>query len=122
MNLNFNDRTGKFDGFTPRSVQPDTKGIEAALGCFGALMLLLLIVALSAIVNGLALVQLWAWFVTPTFIGMPALTLPAAIGITLVVSHFKGYHKQTNDEKEEAKRNPGKVIISSILRIITTPL
>ena len=122
MNLNFNDRTGNFEGFTPRSVQPDTKGLESALGCFGLIMLIPLMVIISSVVNGAALVQLWAWFVVPTFPALPVLTLPVAIGFSLIVSHFKGSAPSDPEGKAEAKRSPGLYITKLVLKILLTPV
>ena len=42
-------------------------------------------VMLGAICNGFVLKMLWGWFVVPTFPAAPSLSIPAAIGISLVV-------------------------------------
>ena len=37
--------------------------------------------------NGFVLTKLWAWFVVPTF-GLPVLSLPLSMGITLIVHYL----------------------------------
>jgi len=57
-------------------------------GCAQALMALLFIPVLrviSVVASGYALTVLWGWFVIPTF-GAPALSLPAAYGLSMIVS------------------------------------
>lgn len=50
--------------------------------------------------RGYVLTVLWAWFVVSTF-AVPALSIPAAIGLCLTVSMFKNRRKDNSmDEKE----------------------
>ena len=49
--------------------------------------------------SGWALTILWSWFVVPTF-RAPALSVPAAIGIALLVRMFGASSSATNDEKK----------------------
>lgn len=41
----------------------------------------------ASIFGGWVLTVLWRWFIIPTF-GLPALSIPLAIGINLVVGHL----------------------------------
>lgn len=41
----------------------------------------------GAMMNGWALSKLWSWFIVSTF-ALPALTIPAAIGVALVVNYL----------------------------------
>jgi hypothetical protein len=56
------------------------------------------VIAFSCVVNGYALAKLWAWFVVPTF-AVPLLTIPAAIGLAMVVSYLT--HNPDLSKKEE---------------------
>lgn len=51
--------------------------------------------ALSAILNGFALKTLWGWFVVETF-GLRNLTIPQALGITLVVGFLTHQYVEDN--------------------------
>ena len=62
---------------------------ETFAGCFAVLAVVVLTPA-SAILSGWVLSKLWAWFMVPA-LNLPALTIPAAIGISLVVSYLT-YH------------------------------
>ena len=48
------------------------------------LLLSALVAGLLSIWEGFVFMKLWAWFVVPMF-GLPALTIPVAIGIALLV-------------------------------------
>lgn len=53
----------------------------------------------AAILNGWALSTIWGWFVVPTF-GVPALSIPTAIGISIVLSlltHQPDLRKENGD-------------------------
>ena len=45
----------------------------------------ILVVVFSIIYNGFALSVLWGWFIVPS-LGAPALTVPYAIGVAMVVA------------------------------------
>ena len=47
-------------------------------------IILVFFIALTTIILGLVLVKLWAWFITPYF-GLPAITVPVAIGLSLIL-------------------------------------
>jgi len=47
-------------------------------------IILVFFIALTTIIHGLVLVKLWAWFITPYF-GLPAITVPVAIGLSLIL-------------------------------------
>ena len=51
----------------------------------------------STILSGWAITKLWAWFMVTTF-GLPTLTIPAAIGLALMVGYFQALPK-SEDEK-----------------------
>lgn len=53
--------------------------------------------AYAAMINGWALSKLWSWFIVTTF-GLPALTIPAAIGLATVVSFMT---TKLDDKKSE---------------------
>lgn len=62
----------------------DTPGCASII--LGGIVLIITLVA-GPIFNGYALSILWAWFIIPTF-SAPSLSIPAAIGISLVVAYL----------------------------------
>lgn len=53
----------------------------------------------AAMLNGWALAKLWSWFIVGTF-GLPALSIPAAIGLSMVVSYLT--HQMSDKKNEDA--------------------
>ncbi len=88
------------------------------LAIFGGVMGIGLAAVFSSIFNGYVLSVLWGWFMVPTF-GVPELSIPAAIGIALVVSYLT--HQMIDCEKEE-KRTFGAEVTKSIIIAIVKPL
>lgn len=60
-----------------------------------------LLVALGAVLNGWALSILWGWFIAPLF-GLPTLSVPAAIGLALVVTFLTKHYEDV--AKDETKK------------------
>lgn len=63
------------------------------------------IVVASTLLRGWVLSILWRWFMVPT-LGLPALSIPQAIGIALVVgmlTHQSQHHLEDKDEKTSTK-------------------
>jgi hypothetical protein len=58
----------------------------------------ILLVTLGPIIKGWVLSILWSWFIVGTF-GLPALSIPAAIGLSLVVG-FINYSRVVKVEEE----------------------
>lgn len=52
------------------------------------------------ILNGWVLSVLWAWFLVPSF-GLPALKIPAAIGIATVVGMLTSQYIHNNESEED---------------------
>ncbi len=65
--------------------------------CIGLVVLMVVMVAVTAILRGWALAMLWGWFVAPTF-EIHALTIVEAIGIGLV---FNLMQTSTADAKKK---------------------
>lgn len=63
--------------------------VENFLGCLGFISFLVIF----AVIRGFLLTTLWAWFIVP--LGQPALTIPLAIGISLIVGFFNITKKET---------------------------
>lgn len=66
------------------------------IGCIVATIVLW---AYAALLNGWAIQKLWAWFIVTTF-GAPALSIPAAIGLGLLVSYLT---QEVKSEKPKEK-------------------
>jgi hypothetical protein len=58
------------------------------------------IVALGAMWEGWVLAILWGWFVVPVF-GLPALSVPVAIGLCLIASVLTNHKTGKEAEKED---------------------
>lgn len=59
----------------------------------------------GAMWSGYVLSVLWGWFIVPTFEGIPALSIPAAIGIASVVGYLtRGLARDTSDHKDPNDR------------------
>jgi hypothetical protein len=54
----------------------------------------------AAMLNGWALSLLWAWFIIPTF-ELPKLSIPAAIGLSMVVAYLTYQVRNNKDEEKE---------------------
>lgn len=61
------------------------------------------------LLNAWALTLLWAWFVVPTF-DVPALTIPVALGLSLIIALFK----PITGEKQSVRRNLAIMIVGII--------
>jgi len=66
----------------------------------------------SSVFNGWAFTILWGWFVVPVF-GLPALSIPAAIGFCMTVGFLT-----TNMEVENKGREFKDVLIEGVCKII----
>jgi ABC-type antimicrobial peptide transport system permease subunit len=77
------------------------KALAVATGFVGAVAGLLVAVCL---LNGWVLLLLWRWFVPVLFPNVPLLTVPVAIGISLIVSLLT--HQDMSDvaKKEDTKK------------------
>ena len=73
----------------------------------------LLLIIPAAIWGGYVLSILWGWFFVPVF-GLPTLSVPQAIGISLIVG-FLTYHYQYEEDDEE-------VLLKRIVGIFLVPL
>jgi hypothetical protein len=73
------------------------------MGFLVVLILFVATVALSSILNGWALSILWEWFMVPVF-ALPSLTIPTAIGISLVVSYLTHHYVDTDKDEENAAK------------------
>ena len=62
------------------------------------LVYLCVLFPLGVMWSGYALSKLWVWFLVPA-LGVPALSIPAAIGLALVVSYMT--HQPTRDDPDK---------------------
>jgi hypothetical protein len=60
---------------------------------------LFVLTPLAMIWSGFALSVIWGWLIVPTFPMMPVLSIPAAIGLTLVIGYLTG--RVTKKDTEE---------------------
>jgi hypothetical protein len=76
------------------------KDNETFLSCLGAIGIVIILVPLSIIMRGWVLSIMWGWFIVPLF-GLPALTIPYAIGVSAVIALLKG--SSTDNKKDDKK-------------------
>lgn len=76
------------------------KDLYEALGKFALAILNLAYSIGCFILSGYVLSILWAWFITSTF-GLPALTIPVALGIMVVVSYLTKQADFNNQDRED---------------------
>ena len=76
-------------------------------GCLGIILFAIASVFFGAVASGWVLSIVWAWFVMPLFPLVPILTIPQAIGFSLVTGMLAGSSSQT-DNKE---RTTGEAIV-----------
>jgi len=82
----------------------------------GTAVMTIVMIVLSAIVNGYVFSQLWAWFVVATF-GLTAITIPQAIGLAMVVGWFKTGLKQ--DDSLDEYKGFNKLVAMFIAQVFT---
>lgn len=75
---------------------------------------------LSSVVNGLVLKIMWEWFVADTF-GLPSLTIPLAIGLSIVVG-FLTYQDSTTDKTSPESKSEAERTITLIAYGIIRPM
>ncbi len=94
--------------------KPGAAGTVALVSSFviGGIILLAVLMAAGAIVEGWALATLWGWFVVGTF-NVPELSLALAIGLILTVRLV--CHNQRSSSHPDEKTNFG--VLFSILFI-----
>lgn len=73
-------------------------------------------IILAAIVNGYVLSILWGWFFVP-LLGLPALSIPGAIGIVLVVGYLT-HQYEPSDEGKGLESICGTLIVRPILVLL----
>ncbi len=66
---------------------------------FGKFTAVLLAVAVTTIIRGLVLTVLWGWFIEP--LGVPAINVPEALGIALIIGML-----WLREEEEDKKKLP----------------
>lgn len=85
------------------------------VGCW----IVLILTVPGVILNGIALSQLWYWFIVPTF-NAPPLGLAVAIGVSMTLILFvnagSGNTEKANDDRELIT----KVVVQTIVRPLVT--
>jgi formate-dependent nitrite reductase membrane component NrfD len=87
-----------------------TKDIYEALGKFALAILNMAYVIGCNIFSGFVLSILWGWFIVSTF-GLPALTIPLAMGIMLVVGYLSKQVDFNNQDREDYQKRMNVVMI-----------
>jgi hypothetical protein len=67
------------------------------------------VVPIALFANGFTFSKLWEWFVVPTF-SLPELTIPVAIGISMIVSFLTYRYKKGDDEEQSDREFAGRIL------------
>ena len=81
----------------------DKKQMKTFFMLLGALLLIPTLIVIGTLINGCVLSVIWDWFMVPIF-GLTALSIPEAIGVSMVVTHLTFKHKTDNREKTEKEK------------------
>ncbi len=92
-------------------------GATAVAGCFGIIVLTVILMAGAYLLDGWVLSILWGWFVVPVF-HAPILAVVPAMGISTTVG-FLTYHKPAEDSKAKSTTL---TMIEGILYAVFVPL
>ena len=78
-------------------------------------LLMLAAAAVTTVIRGWALKMMWNWFVVP--LGIPALSLPAAIGIGLTVAYltYTDSNKLSFDTAAETSKSIERIITAFLM-------
>ena len=84
----------------------EDKNVAMVVGYLIAVCVYPFMLMVNIIFGGFVVMQLWKWFVVPTFEWAVPLTMPYAIGISLVVGYLT-YHKSstTKSQRKEISDN-----------------
>ena len=85
--------------------------MKVLLAIVGFTVVVPVIIAVNAMLNGWVLSMLWGWFMVPT-LGLPVLSLAPAIGIALVISYLT---HQTIDCESKKKELEEKVAYAALV-------
>lgn len=77
----------------------------------------IVLVIYASIMNGWCLAKLWAWFVVTT-LNAPPLTIPAAIGLAVIVKFFQPTAKRNKEQKWSKLLTEG-AVISTVSPLVT---
>jgi len=74
----------------------------------------------SYLINGYVLSTLWFWFIVPTF-GLPALSIPAAIGICMIVAYLTNHSILNKSEDTKTKKEQTAYLLKVCLYFTVYP-
>ena len=89
-----------------------SKSEDNAITCL-AWIITFFIAIVMTIIHGWVLTVLWGWFIVPAF-NVPKLSIVVAIGISIIISMFRGYTTNSKEQTLEEK-------IGTIVGIILSP-
>ena len=93
----------------------DRKIVTVIGGCLIGVPLVIVVAVASALLDGWAISRLWAWFLVP--LGVPAITIVHAIGISLLFSLFKPHVSSSSDKKKGLA-----VLLGTLIAAFLVPL
>lgn len=80
----------------------------------GVIVTFLTAIALSSVIHGWALMKLWGWFIFPYF-DVPMITIPVAIGISLIVGMLAIKPDQINSSEKRSSEDAIGQLIGNML-------
>ena len=92
--------------------------MKTGLACFGLAVAGLMTIVVSSILSGWVLSVLWEWFVVPTF-SVSSLSIPVAIGISLVIGMLTKEGKPRDDKKKDTYELVGEILGTVFAPLVT---
>lgn len=90
----------------------------------GIILLAIVLITVSSLINGWTISVLWDWFIVPLF-GLPSLSIPAAIGLAIVVGYFalgSEHMKKSESDDETVTDKLLRAVIWMIMKPVFTLL
>jgi predicted phage tail protein len=73
----------------------------------------------AVLIRAWTLVTMWEWFIVPVFIGAPVITMPVAIGISLIVGMFT---QHLQNKVTDPKKSRSEILGDSVAHAFVGPL
>jgi hypothetical protein len=100
-------------------ITANRKGGTNRVNIVGAILTFIVVAVLGNIWSGYVLSVLWSWFMVTAF-GLPRLSIPAAIGIAIVIGLLT--HQTHTDKYGEEKKSQVDKLIEGAVHLSLIPL
>lgn len=97
-----------------KSVKNSSSDTTLALAALGGCILVLALLVYGILASGFVLSILWGWFIVSAF-KVPALSVPVAIGATVVARMLTGFSVSPKKDKERTQEEKNSALVLSLL-------